>query len=456
MAKDLEYYLAQARRIAEHREAGAEKAIRKEFRELLKSLKSYIADVHEQYAADDGSLSYADLQKAGYDARFLEEIESRISVATPKVARELHQLVNDTYELSYKSMVEGVDKVLAGAGIDDVFSNAVAITPEQIMKVVKNPIMEVALEKNHRDIVYDIKQAVAVGLMNGDRYATVARKISVALDKENGPYKNAMRIARTEAHRVREAGNMDAAQSVDKEMQGTSTGLRMVKTWRTMKDERVRPQSRRRSKKGGWTSKMGNGPNHMKLEGQTVLADEPFDLLDGNKADAPGQSGVAGHDINCRCYVSYDMMTDEKFFNKTGRHFPGWKKHGNVTEAIEKSGENGIMEKPDIPILYAVGASGKNYPVKLPNGNHTKLAPGTIITKVKVFAGKGTDTPIRQAKVLSELYKNYNVKPSEWQKVRGDAYVMLDGDKKHAEIHWYESGDLRVEMKVKRFFEDES
>jgi hypothetical protein len=338
VAKDLEYYLAQARRIAEHREAGAEKAIRKEFKELLKSLKTYIASVHEQYAAGDGSLSYADLQKAGYDARFLEEIESRISVATPKVAKELHQLVNDTYELSYKSMVEGVDKVLAGAGIDDVFSNAVAITPEQIMKVVKNPIMEVALEKNHRDIVYDIKQAVAVGLMNGDRYATVARKISVALDKENGPYKNAMRIARTEAHRVREAGNMDAARSVDKEMQGTSTGLRMVKTWRTMKDERVRPQSRRRSKKGGWTSKMGKGPNHMKLEGQTVLADEPFDLLDGNKADAPGQSGVAGHDINCRCYVSYDMMTDAEFFKKTGKHFPGWK--GD----IENSENSGTIE----------------------------------------------------------------------------------------------------------------
>lgn len=338
MARDLEYYLAQARRIAEHREAGAEKAIRKEFKELLKSLKTYIANVHEQYAAGDGSLSYADLQKAGYDARFLEEIESRISVATPKVAKELRQLVNDTYELSYKSMVEGVDKVLAGAGIDDVFSEAVAITPEQIMKVVKNPIMEVALEKNHRDIVYDIKQAVAVGLMNGDRYATVARKISVALDKENGPYKNAMRIARTEAHRVREAGNMDAAQSVDKEMQGTSTGLRMVKTWRTMKDERVRPQSRRRSKKGGWTSKMGKGPNHMKLEGQTVLADEPFDLLDGNKADAPGQSGVAGHDINCRCYVSYDMMTDAEFFKKTGKHFPGWKDY------IENSENSGTIE----------------------------------------------------------------------------------------------------------------
>lgn len=321
MAKDLEYYLAQARRIAEHREEGAEEAIRKEFKKLLKSLKSYIAEVHEKYAAGDGTLSFADLQKAGYDARFLEEIEKRIAVASPKVSKELHQLVEDTYELSYKSMVEGVDKVLAGAGLDETFADALAITPEQIRKVVKNPIMEVALQKNHRDIVYDIKQAVAVGLMNGDRYATIAQKITVALDKENGPYKNAMRIARTEAHRVREAGNNDAAVAVDKELQNGTTGLRMCKTWKTMKDERVRPQRRRKGKKG-WSTKMGKGPNHMIMDGQTVLSEEDFDLQDGYKAPAPGSSGIAGHDIHCRCYASFEMLTDAEFYAKTGRHFP--------------------------------------------------------------------------------------------------------------------------------------
>lgn len=98
--------------------------------------------------------------------------------------------------------------------------------------------------------------------------------------------------------------------------------MRMCKTWHTMKDERVRPQRRRRGKKG-WSTKMGNGANHMKLEGQTVLADEPFDLLDGNKADAPGQSGIAGHDINCRCYVSYEMMNDAEFFARRENIFQG-------------------------------------------------------------------------------------------------------------------------------------
>ena len=337
MAKDLEYYLVQARRIAEHREAGAEEAIRKEFKKLLKDLNAYIAEVHEKYAAGDGSLSFADLQKAGYNARFLEEIERRIGVVTPKVAKELHALVEDTYELAYKSMVEGVEKAAKGADLGETFADAVAITPEQIKAAVSNPYMENALLKNHQMIVYDIRQAVAVGLMNGDRYSTIAKKITVALDKENGPYRNAMLIARTEAHRVREAGNNDAAVAVDKELQNGTTGMRMCKTWKTMKDERVRPQYVRKKKKGGWSKGFNNkGANHMKLDGQVVLADEDFDLLDSNKAPCPGSSGVAGHDCNCRCYASYELMTDAEFYAKTGRHFPGYSEE---SDEAEKSGE---------------------------------------------------------------------------------------------------------------------
>lgn len=323
MAKDLEYYLVQARRIAEHREAGAEEAIRKEFNKLLKDLKAYIGDVHAKYAADDGSLSFADLQKAGYNARFLEEIEKRIGVATPEVAKELHALVEDTYEMAYKSMIKGVEKVSKGADLGETFEDAVAITPEQIKNAVDNPYMEVALAKNHKTIIYDIRQIVATGLMNGDRYNTIAKRITVALDKETGPYKNAILIARTEAHRVREAGNNDAAVAVDKELQGGSTGMRMTKTWKTMKDERVRPQYVRKRKKGGWSKGFAKkGANHMILEGQVVLADENFDLKDGNTAPCPGSSGIAAHDCNDRCYASFEMMTDDEFYAKTGRHFP--------------------------------------------------------------------------------------------------------------------------------------
>lgn len=332
--KDLEYYLAQARRIAEHREAGAEKEIRRLYKAMLKDLQTFISDTYVQYAKDD-KLTYAMLQEAGYNARFLEEIEQRLNISTPKAARELRQLVEETYDAAYKAMVDGVAR--AASGLETEFAESIAITPEQVKRAVENPVsgltLSDTLEKNRREIIYSIKRTVGVGLMNGDRYTTMARRISEQVD---GDYKKAIRIARTETHRVREAGNHDAAQYADKELQKGTTGMRMCKTWKTMKDERVRPQRRRKGKKG-WSTRMGKGPNHMILDGQTVLAGEDFDLKDGHMAPVPGMSGVAGHDINCRCYVSYEMLTDAEFFAKTGKHFPG-------TKGIENSENGGTIE----------------------------------------------------------------------------------------------------------------
>lgn len=328
MAKDLDYYLAQARRISAHREADAEKEIRKLYKSMLKDLQTFMSETYIKYAEDD-KLTFAMLQKAGYDARFLEEIAHQINVTGPKTSKKLRALVEETYKASYEAMVKGV---AAQELLDETFTEAIAITPEQIKAGVENPVsgltLKDTLEKNRKEIIYSIKQAVNVGLMNGDRYTTMASRIAEQLD---GDYTKAVRIARTEAHRVREAGNIAAAENVDTELQKGTTGMRMVKTWKTMKDERVRPQY-----KSGKKHKMGKGANHMILDGQMVLANEPFDLgYYKNKkveAKAPGQSGVAGHDINCRCYTSYQMLTDEEYFKETGKHFPGW-----IDETIVKS-----------------------------------------------------------------------------------------------------------------------
>lgn len=127
---------------------------------------------------------------------------------------------------------------------------------------------------------------------------------------------------------------------------GTS-GLIGVKIWHTMRDERVRPQVRRKTKKG-WKSSMGKGANHMVLEGQTVKIGEKFDLGDGVKADTPGKSGVAGHDINCRCFVTHDWLTAEEYAEAV-------KKQNDKT--VDKSAESSIIRerssKPKQPIIDA-------------------------------------------------------------------------------------------------------
>lgn len=293
---DLDRLLAQVRRIEEHREKGAEKEIRKTYQELLKELRHYLADTYTQYAEDD-QLSYGILQKHSYYARFLEEVEQKINDISPEVRRTIRSTVEQTYEYTYNGMVESVKKAVTHPAITEGLK---ACTPDVIRKAVENPVSKLTLndrlEKHRKEIVYDIKQNISVGLMNGDRYSTMANRIKKSVD---GDYKKAIRITRTETHRVREAAKWESAMETDRVLQMGESGMRMNKTWKTKKDERVRPAKVKRKNRQY---------NHRKMEGVTALVDEEFTLPSGAKTQYPGGSGVAGEDINCRCRLSYGLQ----------------------------------------------------------------------------------------------------------------------------------------------------
>ena len=112
-------------------------------------------------------------------------------------------------------------------------------------------------------------------------------------------------------------------------------------------------------------------------------------------------------------------------------------------------GENGGINKENIIVGRSLGAASKNYPIKLPDGNHGKVLEGTEITDIVVFAGKGTSHPLRVSKQLEEMY---HIPADEWEKVRGTAYIRVGNQNKKAELHWYEAEGERVEMKVKRYY----
>lgn len=292
---DLDRLLAQVRRIEEHREKGAETEIRRTYQALMKDLRHYLADTYTLYAEED-QLSYAILQKHGYYARFLEEVEQKINDISPEVKRIIRSTVDQTYEYTYNGMIECVKKAAPGM---TVTTGLKACTPDVIRRAVENPVSKLTLndrlEKHRKEIIYDIKQDISVGLMNGDRYSTMANRIKKSVE---GDYGKAIRIVRTETHRVREAGNHDAAYTVDEVLKSGESGMQMVKTWRTKKDERVRP-----AKAKGKNRQY----NHKKMDGVAITVDKEFTLPSGAKAVAPGQSGVAGEDINCRCYLSYGL-----------------------------------------------------------------------------------------------------------------------------------------------------
>ena len=283
-------------KIEEHRTVQSERNIRRIYKKLLQDLREFIGVEYATLAEDD-KLTYEILQRKGQYARFLEEFERHINNITPEASTEIKQLVEEMYNLSYKGMVGVVEKHKDLKELKEKLEDIRNVTPEVIRAAVENPVagltLSDTLEKNRKEIIYNIKRDITNGLLNGDRMSSMAKRIADSVGKN---YRKSILIARTEVHRVREAGHHDAAVEVDNVMQQGTTSLRMVKTWRSMRDEKVRKTSK---------------ANHRKMDGVTIGLDEEFDLGRGVKAKAPAQSGKAEHDCNCRCYLSYDLQPKE-------------------------------------------------------------------------------------------------------------------------------------------------
>lgn len=298
MAKDYSYYFAQLRRIEDHREEKAEKEIRKVYKRILKETRQFISEEYYQLA-EDGKLTFEILRSKGQDARFLAEVEQRLGDLSLDVSKKIKKTVEEMYVLSYEGLKEAVQKSKDAEEFRELLQIADTSTAQTMWATVDNTIMDIALEKNHKDITWDIKREVARSLMVGDRFETMAHRIADNLDRS---YKKAILISRTEVGRVREAGHLASAKNLNEVITQGSSGLRMVKKWKSVKDGRVRDY-------------------HRSMHNKVVEMDEMFTLPDGAKTQAPKQSGVAKHDCNCRCTVLYPLMDDEEFFKATGKHF---------------------------------------------------------------------------------------------------------------------------------------
>ena len=59
------------------------------------------------------------------------------------------------------------------------------------------------------------------------------------------------------------------------------------------------------------------------MEGQSVPVNELFQFPSGATAMSPGMSGVAGEEINCRCFVSYEVrkVNATSGSRETGGHY---------------------------------------------------------------------------------------------------------------------------------------
>lgn len=372
----------------------------------MTELQEFLGVEYAKLAQDD-KLTYEILHAKGQHARFVEEVEQRINKFSPKVSQEIRNVVQLTYKKCFEGMVAAVEQSDNYEQLKLNLKGLRAVTPDVIKNAVSNSFMEEALEKNHKTVIYDIKQQIGVGLSQGDRMSTMARRISEQLGKE---YKRSVMIARTECHRVREAGMQDSSARIYQKLKDSDSDYVMVKTWKTMEDLAVRPY-RMKGKKGHKTAVKGKGPDHTKMHGVTILVDEKFDLGDGVKAISPGQSGVAGHDINCRCYTSKDLMLKSEYEKMSGKKLepddPA--KPYELKEQQMLDNKDDLQDNKDKLLLEKANLEAKSYydiwksPVTVKDYEDKKDA---VASKVAYFENKINDAKNRLGPYASTAFSD--------------------------------------------------
>lgn len=297
-AEQLWYYMVQLRRIAAHREAGAEQEIRLLYQGILEKLFGILGQYYTAYGTPDAVLTRGDLQAAGQYKNFLQAVLEGLDGIAPEVQDTIRQAVEETYTTCYNGMAAAVQQShAANPKLSNLLQGLSATTPETVRHIVEHPMenltLSTVLNRQRKQVVTDIKKTIAVGLANGDSYTRMAQRIADSVGKD---YRKAMRIVRTEANRAINRGFQDVSEEASDLL--LDSEYVEVKEWCSMEDESVRN-------------------THRHLNGKEIHAMAVFHSK-GRTADCPGDFGAPEEDINCRCFLAYRFMKREDFLKQGG------------------------------------------------------------------------------------------------------------------------------------------
>lgn len=207
------------------------------------------------------------------------------------VEKTLTSLINEFSKVKYRGMYNQLRDQLLFAyqyyytGLTEVSGKSYKLLPlkkEWLTATIENELsgltLKQTLQKDRQNIIYSLKSNLIQGVNRGESYSQMAKRMKEVV---NGDYQKAVRIARTETHRVKEAGTFESA------LKGEKAGITQVKTWNSSNDSRTRKE-------------------HRRLDGETIPLDEYF-RLGSAKTLKPGDTGRAEHDINCRCFLTYEI-----------------------------------------------------------------------------------------------------------------------------------------------------
>lgn len=157
----------------------------------------------------------------------------------------------------------------------------IPINQDQVVKAVRtdSKLSDSLYNRLGEDVGYlkrSIRAELSRGIASGSTWNEMALRIANGMNSPfRKAYNNAIRIARTEGHRIQNEAALDGQHEAKKK------GADIVKQWDSTLDGRTRDE-------------------HRECDGQIREIDEPFDV-GGEKMQAPGVGGSARNVCNCRC-----------------------------------------------------------------------------------------------------------------------------------------------------------
>ena len=250
-------------------------------KELKKSYEKAKHDIEIQISALNARKDMQNLQSIIYQKKYQEVLLKQIEGVIDDLNKGQYETLQDFFEGAYATGYIGSMYDLHNQGIPLV----IPIDPKKMVtavmtdsKLSKNYYQNKVLPENLSTLKRNVRQELTRGIASGKTWIEVAYQVAQNMNSPfNRAMRDAMRIVRTEGHRINQQGFLDASH------EAKDKGADIVKQWDSTLDGNTRPA-------------------HRIADGQIKELDEPF-IVDGEKMDAPSIGGSARNVCNCRCQL---------------------------------------------------------------------------------------------------------------------------------------------------------
>jgi hypothetical protein len=245
--------------------------INKKAKSLHEQIEKMTAELDDIEDEEERAVLKSRIQSKVYQKKYQDSLKGQVSGVLDKMRKEEFKTVSEYLDKCYEEGFVGTLYDLQGQGIPLAFP----IDQEEMVRAVQldSKISKGLYTRLGEDVDLlkkKITAQVSRGIATGMSFKQVAQQLA---GYTNIGFNNAVRIARTEGHRIQCQSTMDACHKAKEK------GADVVKQWDSTLDAKTRD-------------------SHAKVDGEIKALDEKF----SNGLMFPGDpSGMAAEVINCRC-----------------------------------------------------------------------------------------------------------------------------------------------------------